>query len=683
MRRFFKWLFVLALLAGGGWFAWKWYGAQGVSSDALSLVPRDAVYCIATAAPLESFNQVARSAAWSHLKGNEYFASITSSAYALDSLIRDNEVLFDLIGTRSLVVSAHMIGTKDYDFLFLVDLQGVSGIKFLNDYLTEFTAEGLTVRKEKYNEQDIIVIHDKSDNTNLYLSVPGSFLVASYTKKVLQLALDASSTNTALAANTFTKTSEEAGITGDIQFYLNYAMLPKFMHAYSDGTNEYVNKLSEALFSTSLSLRMENEILKADGYTYINDSIESYVKTLEISGKAGTEFLEITPQRTGFLLGLGFTSFSTFFDNFEQNLRQDVTEYDEYRANLKQAEDYLRISVRENIINWIGDEIALLELQSSGQGLDNEMAVILKADNIEKARKDLAYIENQVRKRTPVKFKEVDHEGYAIRYLGMKGLFKILLGKFFARYDKPYYTIINNFVIFSNHPQTLKSMIDDYLAKSTLDQSDEFKTFKSQLDDESAVLIYLNTPVLFNTMKKMADVETKLSMERNKPFIVCFRHVGFQLVPEQGRFRTIFAEQFVPVEGYEAKIEENGIEATVEEDTLTAEDELLSETPKDEIGGIRQDKDPMELPYIYVQDLNAKIYTNYFADSTVHYKVEIRNGFKDGSFTEYHPSGEEKMTGKFRGDKRDGIWRLFDEEGKLVMRRRYEEGEIRSEKVRD
>jgi antitoxin component YwqK of YwqJK toxin-antitoxin module len=171
-------------------------------------------------------------------------------------------------------------------------------------------------------------------------------------------------------------------------------------------------------------------------------------------------------------------------------------------------------------------------------------------------------------------------------------------------------------------------------------------------------------------------------MERNKPFIVCFRHIAFQLVPEQGKFRTIFAEQFVPVERNVAK-EDTPTDVIPDEDTLTAEDQLLSDTPSEDIVEIDDNTDAMELPYIYVRNLNAKMHTSYFPDSSVHYKVELKNGFKDGSFTEYYDSGKEKMTGKFSGDKRDGVWRLYDPEGKLMMRRRYDNGEIRTEKVRD
>jgi hypothetical protein len=283
---------------------------------------------------------------------------------------------------------------------------------------------------------------------------------------------------------------------------------------------------------------LENEVIKAAGHTYLHDSVESYLNTLAISGKGPYEFAEVTPQRTAFGLALGFSSFKEFFENFERNIQQDVMEYKNYRQNLKQVEDYLGIDLQENFINWVGDEVALLELQSSGKGLDNETAIIFKADNIEKARKDLEHIEKMVRRKTPVKFKAVEYHGYTINYLSMKGLFKVLLGKFFARYDKPYYTIINNFVVFSNHPQTLQSMIDDYIGKNTLIKSEEFREFRKEFEDEGSVFVYINTPVLFNTIKKLADNSTRTSMEGNKEYIVCFRQAGFQLVPEQGGFKS-------------------------------------------------------------------------------------------------------------------------------------------------
>ena len=680
MSRVIKWVIALGLLTAIGWVGLKWYRAQGTSMsiEAFHLIPSDAIFCIASDHPIESWKEISGSGMWSHLQRNAYFAALTASANSLDSLIHQNDLLFELIGARALMVSAHMTGPKEYDFLFLVDLKEASGIKFLNEYLTSFSTTGFTIQKEKYASDDLIILHSLTDNSNLYVSLPGTYLVASYNKKIVTSSLDAQQGNNSLARETF-ETADPLGNNEIVRLYLNYTMLPRFMMCYSDGANEYVNHLAKALVSSSLSVTLENELIKATGSTLVNDSIESYLKTLSISGRGPTEITEIAPARTAFYLGFGFTSFRDFFVNFEKNLQVDVAEYKVYRQNLRQVEDYLKINLQENIINWIGDEVAVIELQSTGKGLDNETALVLKADNIEKARTDLAHIEKMIRKKTPVKFKTIDHRGYSINYLSMKGLFKILFGKFFARYDRPYYTIINNFVIFSNHPQTLESIIDDHLNKNTLIKSEEFRAFRKEFDDEGSVFVYLNTPVLFNTMKKLADAATRGSMESNKPYIVCFRQVGFQLVPESGSFKTVLAEHFIEPEpeATRSAITDGSQEA----DSLEANNGPVADEISDPV--IAEESDRMALPYIYAQNLNATSYTSYFPDSTINFKVELRNGFKDGSFTEYYSNGEVKMTGRFKNDKRQGTWHLYGENGNLIMKRTYKEGVIAKEKTRN
>jgi len=401
MKKLIKWIIVLVVIGGISWVAWKWYSAKGISGDAFSLIPQDAIYCIATNDPVKIWKEVSESNTWQHLQKNSYFASLTSTTENLTGLINGNDLLVKLMGSTDLIVSAHMIGPKKYDFLFLIDLQNASGIKFLNGYLTSFDASGYSVRKEKYKEEDIIILFNTSDKSNLYLSMPGSYLIASYTKELLTKALDLQGTEKKSSKEIFFAVDDEPEKTDKLQLYLNYSMLPQFMNCYSDGKNEYVNKLAQSLRTSSLDFTVEENVIWARGHTFINDTIESYVKTLASSGKGSSEFLEVAPQRTAFFLGMGFSSFSEFFKNFESNLQKDVTKYNSYKNNIKQVESYLDINLQENVINWIGDEVAVLEMQSAGKGLDNETAVLLKADNIEKALSNMSRIEKMVRRKTP------------------------------------------------------------------------------------------------------------------------------------------------------------------------------------------------------------------------------------------------------------------------------------------
>ncbi len=680
MKRLLKWMVPLVIIGGIGWVAWKWYGAKGISGDAFSLIPADAIYCIATSHPIKMWKDVSESNTWQHLQKNSYFAHLTSAAENLTDLVKGNDLLVNLVGSTSLIASAHMTEPKKYDFLFLLDLQNASGIKFLNEYLSSFVASGYLVRKQKYKGEDIIILYNTSDKSSLYLSMPGSYLIASYTRNLLTKALDLQGTEHKSSKELFFAVDDEPEKTDKLQLYLNYSMLPRFMASYSDGKNEYVNRLAQALRTSSMDLTVEEDMIRAKGETFINDTIESYVKTLASSGKGASEFLTVAPERTAFFMSMGFSSFGEFFKNFENNLQHDVTEYASYKQSMKQVESYLNINIQENVINWIGDEVAVLEMQSAGKGLDNETAVLLKADNIEKALSNLSRIEKMVRRKTPVKFKTVEYKGYSIRYLGVKNLFKVVLGKFFARYDKPYYTVISNFVVFSTHPQVLESMIDDYVEKRTLARSEDFRSFRNEFENESAAFIYINTPILFNSMKTLADVPTRTSMENNKDYIVCFRHAGFQLVPGKEGFKTLFIEKFVgPVSEQIEGEPRTTVQENLEQDTAAAE--LEADKITEEIKP--NPSDPMELPYIYVKNVNAKFYEEFFADSTTHFKVGLKGGFKDGSFKEYHPNGKVKMTGQFNRDKRDGTWRLYDETGKQIMKRNYDEGKVTKEKVSD
>src|SRR5258706_731127 len=683
MRRFFKWIIPLAIVGGIGWVAWKWYGAKGISGDAFSLIPADAIYCIATDHPVKMWKEVSESNTWQYLQYNSYFASLTSAAEDLSDLVKGNDLLVNLVGSTTLIASAHMTAPKKYDFLFLFDLQNASGIKFLNEYLTSFDASGYTIRKEKHKEEDIITLFNTSKKSSMYLSMPGSYLMASYSKSLLTKALDLQGTDHKSSKELFFAVDDEPEKTDKLKLYINYNMLPQFMACYSDGKNEYVNRLAQSLRTSNMDFTIGEEMLRAKGQTFINDTIESYVKTLASSGKGASEFLEVAPQRTAFFLGMGFSSFGEFFKNFENNLQRDVTEYASYKANMKQVESYLNISLQENVINWIGNEVAVLEMQSAGMGLDTESAVLLNGDNIVSALSNMSRIEKMVRRKTPVKFKTVEYKGYSIRYLGVKNLFKIVLGKFFARYDKPYYTVISNFVVFSTHPQVLESMIDDYLEKRTLARDDEFRSFRSEFDNESAAFIYINTPVLFNSMKTLADLPTRASMEHNKDYIVCFKHAGFQLVPGNEGFKTLFAEKFVQPAGERLASEPNTTaQGSLGQDSTASEGGDADKTVEKKEAK-PSDADPMELPYIYVKNVNAKFYEEFFADSTTHFKVGLKSGFKDGSFKEYHANGKVKMTGEFKRDKRDGTWRLYDETGKQLMRRNYDEGKVTKEKVKD
>lgn len=83
----------------------------------------------------------------------------------------------------------------------------------------------------------------------------------------------------------------------------------------------------------------------------------------------------------------------------------------------------------------------------------------IHSKDIDYAQDQLNYLSEQIRLRTPVKFRNINYNGYTINYLSLKGFFRLFAGGLFDRLEKPYYTIIGDYVLFSNSPAALTTTI--------------------------------------------------------------------------------------------------------------------------------------------------------------------------------------------------------------------------------
>ena len=318
----------------------------------------------------------------------------------------------------------------------------------------------------------------------------------------------------------------------------------------------------------------------------------------------------------------------------------------------------------------------------AGEGRVNEYAVMFKAKNGKDAKKNLDFIGRQIRRKTPVKFKNTRYRGYEINYLSMKGFFKIFLGKLFERFDKPFYTIIDDQVIFSNHPQTLKNIINDYIDANTLYQSEDFRAFYSNFSANSGAFAYVNTSILFESLEPLVSRANWREISQNEQFITCFNKLGIQLKPKGDLFQSDLFIQFSNPE--EDVKEESMIAEAVPEEALAPLPLLeASLALVDSSFFIDDDKektweDYMEelhaLDVVPIEDLSAKAHKENYEDGTVKYNFDTRAGLKSGDFRAYHENGELKFKGKYKNDLKDGTWRIYNEKGKSIKKLKFDEG---------
>ncbi len=640
---------------------YKFYWQEQRNLNALYLVPKDAVYILQTDDPVKHWEDIKKSDVWEHLNTNTYFQNITSGTHTLDTLINDNRTFLDMIGAKRVLVSAHVISRRDFDHLYIVNLGRTAKFTDFKTLLKKIISNHFELTERRYSDVDILELYDEKTRETLYLSVIDDNLVLSYTAQLVEAAIAQHLEPVIGRDLNFIAINKHTSHKGMLRFFVQYKYWDEFAGAlgYNDDSG-FIQSLSETLYFTGLDadLRKGKEI-KATGYTNINDTDLSYLLSLQKAGTGTRSIEKIAPLRTAAYVSFGFSSYQKFYEAYLDLQAKDPDTYKSFMANQKDIEERLDIDLKKHIIDWIDDEVALLKFDTKAFGNGNDFALVIKTKNSKIATKQLGFITDQVRKKTPLKFKSVTYKDYTINYLSIKGFFKFFFGGFFKKFTHPYYSVIDDYVVFTNHPNTLKYIINNYLDKNTLSRSDSYSRFKKQFEKRSNVFVYVNTPLFYDSFVANFSGQTKQDLRDNEDYFSSFTHLGMQLLPQDKLFKNILAVKYEPWETmdvYKAKDDWNAKEEKhqeVEPVDFKAQDAVLV------------------IPEINPNDLNAKVYKSTYLNGNIHIKVPLKDGKKHGRFKAYYQDGTLKMKGRFKNDLPVGTWRLYNEHGKLLTKKKF------------
>lgn len=622
------------------------------------LIPDNAVFMIESDRPVVNWDQITGSDSWTFLNRNEYFLEVTRSIQSIDSVLNKRKGIFNMLGERSLWVSFHITSGKKMGIMYTVDLKKFRQIRLLRNSVNSLLDDDFTLSKRDYRGFEVLDLYSKKNGKTLSLSFIKNQLILSYSPELLEMSID-QYLNPVLSRDSrfLNVRSEVLASDGGIRLYVQYNYLEEFGLKYADKPSPFLVQLGEIFDFSGFAFNFSDpKWVKAVGTTGLDEENKGFVNVLQQSGSSAIGLAEIAPKRTAAFLRYGFDDFPTFYENYRALADRYPSSYKEIEEGIRTTEKFLKIDRQRNIYSWIGDEIGVLYLPSERNPGENEVALAIKADTIEHAERELAFIRAQIKKRTPVKFKAVRYNGHTINFLSIKGFFKVFFGKLFDNFDKPYYTVLGDYVVFSNQANTLKSMIDDYEDIETLDTSEYYYSFIENFEQNSALFAYVNTPLLYQNLYNFADQETRLRLDENKEYLLSFPQWGFEGIPDQNRLRNTLVIQHTPY-------------ASIRDAEPFREYERPPEVVAPVAGPLTDAV--FDIPPVNPPDLNASYYQSRYSNGTVRVYVKLRDGRKHGRYIEYYPNGKVKLKGRFRKDRQVGVWRYYDDRGRERRKKRF------------
>lgn len=669
MKKKIGWLVVILILGGLGYLAYHFVSPYK-KMDLLQAIPAQPVFIIEMDNSYASWQKITKGAIWSNVKKHQFFARMASGMDMLDSVISGNEKLAKFVGTRSLVVSMHLVQGNDYDFVYITDIRRVSKLLPVKDALNGILSAKFKMHIYSYKGITIYQVQNASSKSVLNIGIVNNLLIASYNQRLMEMSISRANDRDFQVDEHYLTLHDKLKGDGILRFYINYAELDNYTNGLLSSPDQNIRQLSKSLFYTGLALNIdEDNMIRCDGYTNFNDTVTSSLRAMMLSGSGKTGLADVLPLNTASSVSLGFDRFTEYFDNLMINLKEVPKSYADYQSTMKQAESYLKIDIRKNLMSWIDDEAAMVHLPPMGLGRNNEFAVFLKTRSIADARKNLDFVAERIRKRTPAKFEKIEYEGYEIHYLAMKGFFRLLFGKYFQKLEKPYFTYVGDYVVFSNHPQTLKVIIDGVVRNNLITNLPGCKSFTGNFSRHSNVFMLVNTTSFTESLQGSVNASTWADLQKNKSYTMRFPFLGFQLEKDGSLFKTKLYIQYKSETPEEDKIALTDTTENSSPDTISlpesAENQAIVLALLNQVDTYVPD------------DVNAKKYSEKFSNGKTKMTMELKDGFRHGDYLEYYENGNYKIQGYFKKDHREGTWKIFDESGKLLQKIKYDHGKTK------
>ena len=568
------------------------------------LVPENAAFIIQSSAPIEDWEKFSGSETWQCLKKAKSFEEVTKSVEKLDSVVKSNKVLLSLVGKRDMLISLHKTRATDWDFLLILDMQKASKMDLVKDQLeTVLVMSGFTVTNRMHSGINILEMRDPDTRDIFYIAFVDNHLVGSYTSGLIESAIDSRNKPKIGLDQAFIETEKLVSGKGLVRVFINYERIPQFMN----------------------------------------------------SGKHKMKAHEILSGRTALYTNIGFNNPMTFVKELENALSvHDKQLYDSYQNSRKKIEGLFGISLEENFLSWMSGEFAITQSEPGLLGREPELVLAIRAKSIKDARENMELIEKKVKRRTPVKIKTVNYKDFEINYVEMKGFFRLFFGKLFDKFEKPYYTYVDDYVVFSNKAASLLSFVEDYEQKNLLKDNPGFKDAFSYLKSSSTIFLYTDVRKFYSQLKLMMNPATWNEIQSNKDVLYSFPYWTMQVIGDSQSASLQYVMDYSPYEP-----EELVEVATDEEDEEMNEDVV---TEKEQLS---------ELKRFYVEKFEGNVLREFYPEGALKSEAEVKEGKRHGRYREYYENGKLRLRGKYSHNQPKGTWKYYTEEGKFERKEKF------------
>ena len=436
---------------------------QNPSQSPITVIPINAA-AILQLNDVKSLNrQLMISKIWNELRNIKEIEIVSEQSLSISNFFIKNQTVFK---SNSLFISLHKVSAKKNAALFSISFE--RGLLDNNEIVNLFTND-ITI--SHYDKQTIYF----SESLKKYFSFKDDIIFYSNDKMLITDAIRTANENTndLFANNSFLTCYKTISNSADINLMINYNSLI----AFSNNLTNIKSKITNFSDWAATDIRLKDNAVLASGLSTHNKSVKNFTDIFTNQKNQNLNIVDILPDNTTQLLAISFNDPQSFYKN-KNKLLQNKNEFwnwDKYRKSLELKSN----TIYSDLINEIDNEAGIFNT-SSNLNLENYYTYINTTESI----RANSIIQGMI-------ITSIDYKNFRINKLIDNNLTANIFGSLFKT-DNPFFTTINNYLIFGRSKTSIEYIIDNYISNNTLSNNKSFQNISSYISDNANIFLYIN-----------------------------------------------------------------------------------------------------------------------------------------------------------------------------------------------
>lgn len=501
---------------------------QPVSTSSIFAVPQNAAIILqennfsALYKKISSTNII-----WEELISNTFsIQKANNQIHYFDSLINTS---FKPLAKQPILTSVHLSGANDFDFIFYMNLPYDFTEQEMLQKIKNSTHTNPTNRT--YDEVNIYTVTSKSKQKIAFTFYKNIFAF-SYSTVLIEDVIRQLNSETSLKDNpNFSKILNTSGQGEDGNIYINNTNFAKITSQFlNTSSKKFSINLDNYANWTELDIKVKPNSLMLNGFTLADDNAHNNFLSLFKNQKPQpAKAQKITPSNTALFYHYGFSDAKDFFKQ-RKELLKSKNQFFNYQKFIDQQTEDFGIDIEEELLNNIGNELALIITEPLTNDFSANKFILFHTHDIGKTIQDL---ENMALKVNEESYHFSAFNEYPIHKIDLTNVFANLFGKPFTNINSPFYTIINDYVVFGQTETAIKTFISDYTNNKTLVKNNNFKDFSDNLSSDANLSVYVNIARSVNLFKAFAKEDFIPMFDEKIELFRKFEAIAFQVNTEK------------------------------------------------------------------------------------------------------------------------------------------------------